>query len=146
MSRIIILLSLLAWCSMALAGESLEEASAQWAAAFNAHDVDGVLDVYSSDAMLLPPNEPPITGAENIRAMWAEFIAGGGSTTLETVTMKSSGDVGYHVGHYAMFDTEGNTLDEGKFTELWNLVDGEWKMVSDQWSSNGPCVPAAEDE
>jgi uncharacterized protein (TIGR02246 family) len=42
----------------------------------NLRDIDRVLDLYADDAVLLPPNEPPVTGKDKIRPRYETLFAG----------------------------------------------------------------------
>jgi hypothetical protein len=43
--------------------------NARWDAAINGPDFDALLPMYSSDAELMPPGTPPVTGSAAIRSL-----------------------------------------------------------------------------
>ena len=64
------------------------------------------------------------------------MIAAGQTGELDTIKAIAAGDVGYHVGTYSLRDASGNLIDQGKYLEGWQKVDGEWKIVHDVWNSD----------
>jgi len=111
--------------------------SQAWAAAFNARDMAAVLDLYSADARLLPPNAPMGQGSESVQGVFEEMIAADLSVELDTVETLAAGDLGHHIGTYVL-TAEGTEVDRGKFMESWRKVDGAWKMTADMFSSDLP--------
>lgn len=61
---------LLAWTTSlgAQTPEPLAQLVADWETAFNAGDVDGVVALYTSDAIRAPPEEELISGPDEIKA------------------------------------------------------------------------------
>jgi uncharacterized protein (TIGR02246 family) len=112
-------------------------------AAINAGDLDGVVAVYASDAVLLPPNLPAQRGRTAIRNFWGGFLK---AYTLKfetgSDTVEGRGDLAYNVGHYrftAVPKERANPgmADEGKFVEILKRQgDGGWKYAVDMYSSN----------
>ena len=45
---------------------TIQERENGWSAAYNAHDTDRLVAFYESDAILIPPGSPPVTGHEAI--------------------------------------------------------------------------------
>lgn len=112
-----------------------------WEEALNAKDVDGIVNLYTSDARLMPPNAEMSIGQDGVRAAFGGMIDAGLGGTLTSVEASVSGDIGYNVGTYELTDGE-NVVDEGKFIEIWHRGDdGQWHMASDIWNSDKPAVP-----
>jgi ketosteroid isomerase-like protein len=101
-----------------------------------ANKKDGsILNRYTEDACLLPPNSAPVSGKENILAFFnggppvhsifkIQHIYGNGS---EFVTEES---------YYEVYDMNNNKLDEGKVIVIWKKTKEGWKMHRDMFSSN----------
>jgi uncharacterized protein (TIGR02246 family) len=121
----------------------IRAADSAFVAAANAGDLDGLVAVYASDAVLLPPNLPAQRGRTAIRNYWGGFLK---AYTLKfetgSDTVEGRGDLAYNVGHYrftAVPKERANPgmADEGKFVEiLKRQSDGSWKYAVDMYSSN----------
>ena len=112
----------------------------------NAGDAAGVANLYTTDAQLLPPNAPMVTGRADIEAVWRGMIEpvrpGVTVTTVEAVGMDS---LAVEVGRYVLTDSTGAALDEGKYMVLWRRTTEGWRMHRDIWNSDRPVagsVPA----
>ena len=63
-----------------------------------------------------------------------------------TIEVAESGDLAYEIGTYTMSGTspDGTTWsDEGKYVEIFQNVNGEWKIATDIWNSDTP-LPGTE--
>jgi ketosteroid isomerase-like protein len=89
-----------------------------------------------ADAVMLPANENPVTGADGIRKQFADLRPG---TTLTWKPNKAeaaaSGDLGYTLGTYVLRskDKDGAPITRyGKYCSVWKKQpDGNWKWVVD---------------
>jgi len=131
-------LMMFAACTPPGAVESPELAAKaeEWMALFNAGDMDGLMDLYTEDARLLPPNAEMVQGHEAIRADFAAMKEAGLSGSLVTVEAMTAADVGYRLGTYTLTAPDGSEADRGKYIETWRLIDGEWKIVNDIYNSD----------
>jgi uncharacterized protein (TIGR02246 family) len=118
-----------------------------WGRAASAGDADALTALYTSDATLLPPNEPAARGnaVKEYNANMAKAFSGPFELTTEAV--EGRGDLAYSVGTYRATLTPRKAgakplpTDEGKFLEvLKKQADGSWKIVYDMWSSNAPAA------
>lgn len=109
-----------------------------FAAAMNAGDLEALVDLYAEDARLLPPNAEMVRGHDAIRAVYGEIIASGLEGELETIEAIAAGDIGYRVGTFASRTPDGTVVDRGKYIEVWQKRDGEWKIINDMYSSDLP--------
>ncbi|HJP93649.1 MAG TPA: DUF4440 domain-containing protein [Pyrinomonadaceae bacterium] len=147
---VLLLFVLLAACQTQSAQESrasdesaLKTLDSEWSKAAGAKNVDKTVSYYSDDAMVLPPNSPPLTSKEQIRAMWKGLLATpgfSGGWTATKVDVARSGDLAYITGNYEMTENDANgkpQTDKGKYLEVWKKqADGSWKCVADMFSSN----------
>lgn len=69
------------------------ELHSRWQDAFNAADMDGVLALYTEDAVLVPSPGNPVTGKEAIRAALQQFFAMKPHIDLGTDIVLQSSDV-----------------------------------------------------
>jgi ketosteroid isomerase-like protein len=124
---------------------AIRAVDAEWARAATAGDANALTATYSSDATLLPPNEPVVKG-EAVKKYNADMLgAFSGPEELTTMVVEGRGDVAYAVGTYRATLTPKKAgakplpTEEGKYLEvLKKQPDGSWKIVYDMWSSNAP--------
>ncbi|MCY3635079.1 MAG: nuclear transport factor 2 family protein, partial [bacterium] len=65
----------------------MSSAFAKWGAAWNEHDLDGVMDLFHDEIYFENWNGGSVTGKENLREAWAPWFANHGDfkfTTEET--------------------------------------------------------------
>jgi uncharacterized protein (TIGR02246 family) len=106
---------------------------------------------YTDDASVLLPNEPIITGRDNIAAALKPLLSDPNFALQfqsTKVDVAKSGDVGYTQGTYAMTMTDPKTkqpmTDKGKYLTVFRKqADGSWKAVSDMLNSDLP-LPGSE--
>ena len=115
-------------------------------------DADGFASSYTSDALLLPPNESAVTGrdgAHRFLSAFAETPGAGVSFSDMKIEVAASGDMGYTLADAVVrFDGLDGEPVEDKIRDfhLWKKQDGEWKIAIDIWNSELPLpgVAAAE--
>ena len=106
-----------------------------------AGDVDGYLDLLSTDAIYLPPNAPPKSGSE-LRAWLAEFLR---TSVVEWLEYKDgatevSGDLAVHDYSYVWRVTPRaggqSALGRGKGIQVLHRDSGgAWKVVRNVWNA-----------
>jgi ketosteroid isomerase-like protein len=113
-----------------------------WLEAYNQGDVDHIMSLYASDAVVMPPHAPAVTGREALRAFLVSDTAGARSAGVRLVDGASdagtSGDMGWHSGSFTVVDKKGMTVDSGHYLETWRKTDGKWLIVRDLWNSDRP--------
>jgi len=124
--------------------EELGQMNRDFAKALTAHDAAAAAALYDENASLLPPNEPIVTGRENIQAYWQGAIdAGVIDASVKTIDAKSNGNMGYEIGSFILrsLGPNGDTLTEkGKFAEIlkFDSASGKWMSTYGIWSSDEP--------
>ena len=113
----------------------------EWVLACNTRQLEELIELYSTDALVLRSNLPPIRGAASVREFFfASLEAGLGEVALDPVRVEISGDLAHEVGRYTALvpGTAGKRREErGKY--LWvfeRQSEGEWKLVSECWCSD----------
>lgn len=109
---------------------------------FAKNDSVAFVGCYTSDAVLMAPNMPALSGSDGIKA----FFTGGyamGIRGIDLVTTEVNGgpEMVYETGTYSVKDGTGNSLEKGKFIVIWKNVDGVWKMHRDIYNSDAPTPP-----
>lgn len=121
--------------------EELGQMNRDFAKALMAGDAEAAASLYDENASLLPPNEPIVTGHENIKAYWQGAIdAGIVGASVKTIAASSDGDLGYEIGTFELqFKGENDSIivDTGKYTEiLQRNSEGKWISLYGMWSNN----------
>jgi len=118
---------------------ALEARSDAWESALNSKDVDALVNLYTNDARLLPPDGAMTSGQDGVRAAFGGMIdagIGGETTRVETTV---NGNIGYIVGTFTL--TAGDELlGTGKYIETWRRGDdGQWLISNDIYNNDsGP--------
>jgi len=113
----------------------------EWVLACNTRQLDELLDLYAPDALVLRSNLPLLRGAAAVREFFFSALESGlGEVAVEPIRVEVAGDLAHEVGRYSALvpGTAGKRREErGKY--LWvfaKQTGGEWKLVSECWSSD----------
>jgi ketosteroid isomerase-like protein len=122
----------------------------EWVLACNTRQLEELVELYASDAILMRPNHPPIRGAAAVREFFFGALeAGLGELEVEPLRVDVGSDLAHEVGRYSALvpGTVGKRREErGKY--LWVFAKqsgGDWKIVSDCWSSDLTLASAESD-
>lgn len=123
--------------------QAIRDLEQQWVDAIEERDAAAIVDLYHEDGRVMPPNAEPALGQDGVRAFWEEFLQLPDldmSFEPTTVAIAESGDIAYSIGTYQLSysNDEEPIQDAGKYIDLWQKVDGEWRVVADMFSSNLP--------
>jgi uncharacterized protein (TIGR02246 family) len=127
---------------------NIRKLDAEWVKAVADKGLDKILEYYADDGRFLAPNAPPAVGKDQIRAAWEQFVKLPGlRLTFEPSIVRSSpdGQMAYAVGTYT-FEADGwrgREHDEGKYIEVWQRRDDNWKVAVNMLNSNLPPRPPA---
>ncbi len=102
---------------------------------------DGIIALYTSDAVRFAPNEPPVQ--HDAMKAWLEKFPPISAFEAPTDHLDGGGNLAVATGHYALTATvPGQTTpmsDKGKwFVILKKQADGSWKRTADGWNSDNP--------
>lgn len=123
---------------------AVDSLSRAFGAAVAARDTNAVIDFYTDDARVLPPNAPLAEGKEAIGNVWKGFLSTPGlDLRLKTqqVVVADAGDMAVEIGSYQMTfqDAKGQPMeDTGKYVTVFKKMDGRWKIVIDTWNTDKP--------
>jgi ketosteroid isomerase-like protein len=98
-----------------------------------------IVNLYTEDACLLAPNNPPISGREALKKDFEETFAVGKVKNVKFLTGNVFGDGKEYVteeGSWQVFDPGGKLLDDGKYLKLWKRTTTGWKIFRDSFNSN----------
>ncbi len=121
-----------------LARIGIERSDLRFEQAVAAGDADAIAALYTENAVILPPDSPPITGRAAIREYMAGLVAAGiDGVDIETVEVVRFDDMAVERANLTI-SVGGEVVEEGKSLVLWRLVGDEWLYVRDMWSANAP--------
>ena len=102
-------------------------------------DVEGMASNYLEDAKILPPNMDILEGRKTIQAFWQGALEMGiKSYKPEMTEVESSGNLGFCIGTYAIYGTDDQEINKGKFLTVLKNIDGKWKIYRDIFNSSIP--------
>jgi ketosteroid isomerase-like protein len=111
-----------------------------WALACNSKQLDDLVELYATDAIVLRPNVPPVRGTAAIREFFFSALdAGLGEVELEPLRVEVFGDVAYEAGRCKMlfpFVMGKRREERGKYLVTLNRQGGDWKIMADCWSGD----------
>jgi ketosteroid isomerase-like protein/quercetin dioxygenase-like cupin family protein len=121
--------------------------SNKWQQDIAKQDIDAVVALHTSDAVLLMSHEKAAKGSAAIRQQWKEGAATPG-LVLHWTPIKInvvSPTVATEYGTYTeSYDTpQGKGTDEGSYIVIWNKINGKWKVALDAPVTSVPMPEAA---
>jgi len=126
---------------MSRAEAAVRRIAQEWMVACNIKHLDDLLDLYTADALVLRSNCPPIRGAAAVREFFFGALdAGLGEVELDPLRVDVIGEMAYEAGRFkALVPSATGKRREERGKYLWVLQrqsGGDWKLVSDCWSSD----------
>ncbi len=123
--------------------QAIEAGNLKFEEAFRQGDPTAVANLYTEDAVLLPPNSDMISGKMGIEAFWKTVMEMGvKDAVLTTVDVTGSGDMVCEIGKYKLtIQPEGQEAveDIGKYVVIWKQAeDGTWNLHIDIWNTSLP--------
>ena len=123
----------------------IDEPYHRFAAAYTTLDAERVAEIYTEDALMLPPGGDILRGRSAIRKQYDDGFDEDrrrGHTrriTFELVDRIVSGDVRNDYGYYTIIGRSASgheSKHRGKFAKVWQRGrDGVWRIRSDSYSS-----------
>ena len=126
---------------MSRAEAAVRRVTQEWVLACNTKHLDDLLELYTSDALALRSNCPPIRGAAALREFYFGALdAGLGEVEMEPLRVDVVGDLAYEAGRFkALIPSATGKRREERGKYLWVCArqnNGEWKLAADCWSSD----------
>jgi len=108
---------------------------------FARRNFDALDKIYTSDARILPPGAPMISGRPAIKKFWADMVHGAYAVAAElsSVDVMSAGDGVVEIGRAVLTVAppgHGEAKMEVKYVVYWREEDGRWKWHVDIWNPN----------
>lgn len=123
--------------------QTIRELSREWSEAIRAGDVDRLVAMYTSDAVIYEPGLQPITGADALRAHFEELAALDimvMEMEVRDVEVAASGDLAVETGysHWQWNDAEGPITERGPYIVVWRSENGTWRIAREIFNSDQP--------
>ena len=131
--------------------EAIDSLGQKYMDASRSEDATALVDLFTADALRMPPNEPSSKGSEALRDYFAEaFEHESLDVTVKTDELQVLGDWAFTCGTYSVVAkdkaTEEVTEDNGKWINILKREpDGSWKIHRNIWNSDDP-IPEASEE
>ena len=122
--------------------KAVGEVNLQFSEGLRRGDSAAMIEVYTEDAVILPPNSDLIRGRKGIQEFWeASMKAGVKDAVLTTVELSVSDDTAQEIGRAVLtVQPEGQEPieNEVKYVVVWKLTADGWKWHWDIWNSTVP--------
>ena len=127
--------------SMSRAEAAVRRLTQEWVLACNTRQLDDLLDLYITDALVLRSNLPPVRGAIAVREFFFSALDTGlGEVEVEPTRVEVVGDMAYEAGRCkALVPSATGKRREERGKYLWvfsRQSNREWKLAADCWSSD----------
>lgn len=113
-------------------------------AAFSAGQPDTLASLFTSDAVIMPPNEPVLNGSAALRT-WAQAIADQatvrGQYTSSDVVVVGDWAIDRYTGLLTITPKGGGAANEERVKGIHifrRQPDGSWRIVQDVWNTDSP--------
>jgi ketosteroid isomerase-like protein len=118
----------------------------QWAVANKTKDINKVVSLITSDAVMIEPNKPITVGIEAIKKSWelwfsdTTYLHNTYTQTTDNIEVSASGDLGYARGtvHYSLKTPNGTVEYVDKFVDIYKKINGDWKCSVGIWNTRKP--------
>lgn len=122
-------------------GDAIRGRSQQLVTAFNAKQLDAIIELYADNSVFMPPNAPMLRGREPLREFYEDLVGRATNLRIETADVAGYGPLAYESGSYYLNYQDGAVRDRGKYVFIWRKMAGVWRTEKTIWSSDLP--PAA---
>ena len=117
----------------------IDEKNKVFGKAFGNGDSATMVNNYTKDAKLFPPNSNEIIGKDSIGVVISEYLKFGIKEFKDETTALYGNEANLiEEGKFFMGDGKGNVIDKGKYICVWRKEDGVWKVYSDIFNTSLP--------
>lgn len=98
---------------------------------------DSVAALYATDAIIMGPGSPPVTGQKAIASFWHTVsIRGMHTIELQFIDLEQSGDKLIAKGKYVMNNKQDEIIDIGKFLAIYKKEKNRWRLQTDMFNTS----------
>ncbi|HUP47582.1 MAG TPA: SgcJ/EcaC family oxidoreductase [Thermoanaerobaculia bacterium] len=113
--------------------QDIERLRDEWLAAAERDDAAAVAALYTDDAVVASPDNPPAEGRQAIEALWTRNFPMASGLEVRSSRIEASGDLAYDYGEFSQRITppKGKPMDvTGRYlVVLQRQPDGAWKIT-----------------
>ena len=127
---------------------AIAELREQEMAAFSSGDITTLEKIFTSDVIIMPPNDNAVNGTKNLR-VWAEnmysAISVDGEYTSSDLTLAGDLAIERLTMNLIMTPVDGGEpiMESGKCIHVYQRqADGSWKIAQDIWNMDSPPAEA----
>ena len=123
---------------------AIQAGNRQFERNIRARDATALVEAfYAEDALVLPPDQPIVSGRAQVTEFWQQmFRMGLRGAALATLQVEASDDLVVEVGKYTLTlgpEGPGAVQSRGKYLVAYRRqADGGWKATADMFSGDGP--------
>ena len=119
----------------------IEGQNARFTKAHVAGDVATIDAMFTRDAKSFPPGAEPAIGPAALHTLTVEYLkAGIKSFSEQTTDLYGNGELLVDQGEYIVTYGPENTVERGKYLNVWKQEDGEWKIHANMWNASPPAA------
>jgi ketosteroid isomerase-like protein len=131
--------------------EQISKMVQEFAAAYNAKDVEKIGSYFAGNASLMPANRSTLTGVDAVKGFYQERVGIEGATNLaiQMLSVQGQGTLAYFAGTFSLdLKPEGGPerRDRGKVIWILRKLGGQWRFEYQIMSSDLPPVVPPEPE
>ena len=142
--RTVCTLTLTAMAALSLSGclekksEPMPETTAEaWQELFNSRKAQALVSMYTDDCILMPPEEPSVTGRQAVMDFYLPLLRHGFTMERTNEEAETRADVTLRRGTYVVKDRHGEVTERGKYMQLWRMQeDGKWRLSREIWNTD----------
>lgn len=117
----------------------IQEKTKQFTKAHIIKDTAYLNSSFTEDAKVFPPNSEIVIGQKAISKLNSDWVNYGiYEFKEESTSLYGNKDYVIDEGTYYLRYGKENTIDKGKYINVWKNIDGEWKIYSNIWNTNLP--------
>jgi uncharacterized protein (TIGR02246 family) len=125
----------------------IDRLNREYTQAYNAGQLEAVLDFFASDAITLSPDQAPVCGRDALRRYYQEGFKRepNRNLVLTSIRVDGSGDVLYDAGQWmqSLPTPDGQSQSfKGYYLGVYRNIEGNWKVMANTFNMYQP-VPVA---
>jgi ketosteroid isomerase-like protein len=119
----------------------IEGKNARFTKAHVTGDVATIDAMFTRDAKSFPPGAEPAIGPAALHTLTVEYLKTGiKSFSEQTTDLYGNGELLIDQGEYVVTYGPENTVERGKYLNVWKQEDGEWKIHANMWNASPPAA------
>jgi ketosteroid isomerase-like protein len=118
----------------------IKEKNNEFTKAHITKDSIAMVDIFTQDAKVFPPNSDAVIGRPAIAVLTSQYLKLDiKEFSEETTAFYGNEDYLIDEGNY--YFRYDNTIEKGKYLNVWRKEDGNWKIYTNMWNTNMPATP-----